>query len=156
MRKKNKWEDDRFQCAEACAVDDVKDFASVFIEKVLTASPAASPFFMVYREGGRHPTFRHSNIESARTEANRIRRESGDTTHVLGVVETQIAHARPTVEEVRRHGSEHPIDGHGSAYQPTSLWRVVHKFGDIIPSIVGVRVEGENAQLRRHAHYVCS
>ena len=52
MRKKNKWEDDRFQCAEACAVDDVKDFASVFIEKVLTASPAASPFFMVYREGG--------------------------------------------------------------------------------------------------------
>lgn len=40
-------------------------------------------FFMVWNEGGHSPTFKHSTIESAKQEAERLARKYGGEFHVL-------------------------------------------------------------------------
>jgi len=94
------------------------------------------PFFMVYREGGRQPTFKHPDLVSASKEAARIRRESGEATYVLGVVDVHRAHAKPTIEEIVEHGRRNP---YGDNRVGWGLWRIVRN--KEMPHIVAVRSE---------------
>ena len=40
-------------------------------------------FWMVYLENGNSPTFRHSSVEAARQEAERLTRQTGRRAYVL-------------------------------------------------------------------------
>lgn len=93
-----------------------------------TSSPE---FWMVYREGGRSPAFKHTTEASAVAEAKRVSRESDDTTYVLAVVSKVEPHAMPTVDEFARHAEMH---GQGAI----GFWRVTCRTE--WPRIVAVRV----------------
>lgn len=98
------------------------------------AGGSGTVFWMVYREGGRPPAFKHIDEDAAVAEAKRIANESGDVTHVLVATKTIHPNARPTLAEFARHAEIHgPGNGIG-------LWRVVDGVF-LFPEIIPVRVD---------------
>lgn len=50
-----------------------------------------APFYLVWREGGGTPTFKHDDERSAAAEASRLARNNpGETFHVLVVIESAV------------------------------------------------------------------
>lgn len=90
-------------------------------------------FFMVYREGGNSPKFKHDTRGSAELEAARIARESGNDTYVLAVVAKHEGRAMPTNEEVRKHAEALPCELSMNDHK-WGLWRVVPGTG--LPRLV--------------------
>lgn len=102
--------------------------------KELDAAEArAADFWMVYREGGHSPTFKHTAEEKAITEAKRIARESGEATYVLSAIRKVEPHALPTPAEFARHASAHPFGIAGR----WGLWRVCVE--ERLPAVIAVR-----------------
>jgi len=103
------------------------------ISQTKGVSPRTQTFFMVYREGGNPPKFRHDTRASAELEATRIARESGDDTYVLAVVAKREGRSMPTNDEVRKHAEgfqcELSMNGH-----KWGLWRVTPQVG--LPRLV--------------------
>jgi len=111
-------------------------------EEVIEAQQVAA-FWMVYREGGREPTFKHNTVDDARREAQRIAKASVCATYVLAAIEKIEPATMPTIEEFRRHAELYgPGDGVG-------LWRILRN-GDQFPTIVPVRVNGGDAWWASH------
>jgi hypothetical protein len=48
----------------------------------------ADPFWVVWKEGGGAPTFKHASVTDAEAEAERLARTVGGTFHVLQLVAT--------------------------------------------------------------------
>lgn len=107
----------------------------------MNAHKLSDPFFMVYREGGRAPVFKHSEEVSAAREARRIAETSGEKTYVLVSMYEFQPFAKPTPDEVRRHTEMHgkPFGACSEAY---GLWRV--RFDERTPpAIVAIDVTGK-------------
>lgn len=91
-------------------------------------------FWMVFREGGRAPAFKHSTEASAVAEAKRIARESGEAVHVLVAVAKIEPNAMPSPEEFARHANANPYGPAANAY---GLWRVC--VDGKLPAVLAVR-----------------
>lgn len=112
------------------------------LAKLATQTPM-DPFFMVFREGGRSPTFKHTTQRDADIEAQRIANESGETCYVLVAVGERRPNPRPTADEIVAH-----VERHGSAFGGATsygLWRV-RAAVDVPPAIVAVDATGRLRQ----------
>ena len=88
------------------------------------ATAGTTDFWMVYREGGRAPVFKHTTENSAVAEAKRVSRASGDVTHVLAVIAKIDPRAMPTNEEFALHAQAHPFQPFPPHGKKWGLWRV--------------------------------
>ncbi len=126
-----------------------------------------SKFWMVFRDGGRAPTYQHTSIDAAKSEATRVAIDSGCSTHVLESVLTCSVRwigeplskevepigywltSQMTEEIVKAHAISHPIKFATGLLSDNSarwgLWLMVDKgvdstVGSCVP--VGIREGG--------------
>lgn len=125
----------RTECATDLWVAVAAEMRIAVARHATKMNSVGADFWMVYREGGRSPSFKHTAEESAVAEAKRIARESGEATYVLSAIHKVEPHALPTPEEFARHASAHP---YGIAGTTTwGLWRVCVE--GRLPAVIAVR-----------------
>lgn len=108
-------------------------------------------FFMLYREGGRAPTYKHADVEDARREAKRIANESGETVHVLAKVDAVAANTRPSDDEFASHATCNGWNVTDAIHSSRwGLWRVVVPGRP--PLIVPVKSDSAGARVSPESH----
>lgn len=93
-------------------------------------------FYMLYRDGGGAPTYRHPSIKSASDEARRLADELGGDVWILETVSVE-SNSRPTDRQIAAHAKAHPYGS--TPAHPWGLWRVSRH--GMVPAIVCARCQ---------------